>query len=521
MSITSPKPSRVEINVASNLIGTALTVLIGLALVPIYVRLLGIESYGLVGFYATVLAALQVLDLGLSPTINRELARLSAIPGYAERARDLVRSLEVPYWLLGLLIGAVIAFLASLISSRWLQASALPEETVRSAVVLMAGLFVLQWPVSLYQGGLLGLQRQPLLNVVGVGFALVRGLGAVLVLSCVWSSILAFFAWQLIATAAQVMTLAVVLWRSLPASPVRPRLRWGELKRIWRFAAGLSLIGTTGIILTQADKLVMSRLLDLDMFGYYALASVAGGSLAYVVGPVFNAVFPRFSSLVARGEGEALKALYHRATQFLAVILLPAASVLVIMPLDIMRVWTGNANAAASTHMIVALLAAGSALNGLMALPYALQLAHGWTSLGVWLNLALVAVMVPLIAWMGLHFGGPGAAAVWIMTNALYMVVGLPLTHRRLMPGEAWRWLTVDIGVPLLASVAVVLVCMRTFEPAAGRVQEGVQIGVVLLFSACGAALAAPMVREWSVARLHHIGAFAKAQLDRRSRGHQ
>lgn len=519
MGVSSPKPSRVEINVASNLIGTALTVLVGLAFAPIYVRLLGIESYGLVGFYATVLAALQVLDLGLSPTINRELARLSAIPGHAEKARDLVRSLEIPYCLLGLLIGALIAASAPLISSRWLQASGLPEATVQTAIVLMASLIVLQWPFSLYQGGLLGLQRLPLLNVVSVGYALIRGVGAVLVLSHVSTSILVFFAWQLVATAAQVITLAVVLWRCLPVSSTRPRLRWSDLKRVWRFATSLSLIGATGIILTQADKLVMSSQLGLEMFGYYALASVAGGSPAYVVAPVFSAIFPRFSALVARGEGEALMALYHRATQFLAVILLPVASVLVMMSLDFMRVWTGNADAAENTYTIVALLAAGSTLNGLMALPYALQLAHGWTSLGVRLNLALVAGMVPLVALMGRRFGGPGAAAVWIMTNALYMVVGVPLTHRRLMSGEAWRWLTVDVALPLLASTAVVFVCIQTFEPTGGRVQEAVRIGLVLLLSVCGAALAAPMVRQWTVLRVHYVWAFARAQLDRRPRG--
>jgi hypothetical protein len=128
--------------------------------------------------------------------------------------------------------------------------------------------------------------------------------------------------------------------------------------------------------------------------------------------------------------------------------------------------------------------------------------------------------MLPLVAWMGLQFGGPGAAAAWVITNALYMAVGVPLTHRRLMPGQAWRWLTVDVGLPLLASAAVVFVCIKTFEPSPGRVQEAVWIGVVLLFSVCGAALAAPIVRQWSVARLLYVAASVRATLDRRTRGH-
>ena len=51
---------------------------------PFYIKLLGIEAYGLVGFYVTLLAALQVLDLGISPTINREMARHSVRPDRTE-----------------------------------------------------------------------------------------------------------------------------------------------------------------------------------------------------------------------------------------------------------------------------------------------------------------------------------------------------------------------------------------------------------------------------------------------------
>jgi O-antigen/teichoic acid export membrane protein len=51
---------------------------IGLVFVPVYIRFLGIESYGPLGLYAALQGLACVLDLGLTTTINRELARLSA-----------------------------------------------------------------------------------------------------------------------------------------------------------------------------------------------------------------------------------------------------------------------------------------------------------------------------------------------------------------------------------------------------------------------------------------------------------
>jgi O-antigen/teichoic acid export membrane protein len=510
MSEAVRRPSRVEINVVANLLGTGAIVIIGLAFVPIYARLLGIEAYGLIGFNAALLGAAQILDLGLSPTINRELARISALPaGAAGIARDLVRTLEVPYWVLGLAVGACLALAAPSIAHQWLNVSSLPVASVQTAVVLMGVAFVLQWPISLYQGGLQGLQRQPLVNAINASFALFRNLGAVWILTAVSATVEGFFRWQVLAYGLQVVVLMVSLWLSLPDSPHRPRFSVAELRRIWRFTAGMSVIAVTGIILIQVDRVVLSRQLDLTDFGYYALASVVGMSLAYAVGPVFNAVFPRFSALVARDERQALTHLYHRSTQFLAVILLPAASTLAILAADIMRLWTGDASTAEQTHLVVSLLAVGSAINGLMTMPYALQLAHGWTSLGIRINIFLICLAVPAVVILGGRFGGPGAASIWIVTNAVYMIIGVPATHRRLMPGEARRWILVDVGGPLCASLAVVLAGRFLTDPLEGRLLEAARIGLILLTSVIAAILAAPMMRERSASFVRRLGAAA------------
>jgi len=73
--------------------------------IPIYIRFLGIEAFGLIGFYLVLQSLLQILDFGLSPTINRETARYSVQPDKAAEARDLVRTLEVVYWMVGIGIG--------------------------------------------------------------------------------------------------------------------------------------------------------------------------------------------------------------------------------------------------------------------------------------------------------------------------------------------------------------------------------------------------------------------------------
>ena len=43
-------------------------------------------------------AFLSLLDLGLSATVNREMARLSACSGKLKEMRDLLRTMEWAYW---------------------------------------------------------------------------------------------------------------------------------------------------------------------------------------------------------------------------------------------------------------------------------------------------------------------------------------------------------------------------------------------------------------------------------------
>ena len=65
-------------NLLAGLASSVWSALVGLAVVPFYLKYLGIEAYGLIGFFATTQAVLSLLDMGMAPTINREVARRSA-----------------------------------------------------------------------------------------------------------------------------------------------------------------------------------------------------------------------------------------------------------------------------------------------------------------------------------------------------------------------------------------------------------------------------------------------------------
>ena len=115
-------------NLLAGVLGSLLTTLVGLAVIPFYLSHLGIEAYGVIGFFVTAQALLQLLDMGVAPTVNREIARLTASNAIPE-ARKLLRTLEVINWSAATLIAVVILALAELVSAHWLQSQTLTSST--------------------------------------------------------------------------------------------------------------------------------------------------------------------------------------------------------------------------------------------------------------------------------------------------------------------------------------------------------------------------------------------------------
>jgi O-antigen/teichoic acid export membrane protein len=494
--------SVVKKNIAANFFGNVWTGLMGLIFVPLYIRFLGIEAYGLMGIFATLLAIFGLLDMGLGASMTREMARLSVHEEKAQDMRDLVRTLEIPYWVVGLLVSVIVILLSPLIAYRWVNAENLSPKSVETAITIMGLAIAFEWPISLYSGGLLGLQRQVLLNVITSVMATLRGVGALLILWLVSPTIEAFFWWQIVVSVAQTVLMAFSLRRSLPDTAETPRFRYQQIRNIWRFAAGMTGISVLATILMQLDKVILSRMLSLELFGYYTLASVVAMTLYRFSGPVFSATYPRLTNLVALGAAEEITRLYHDAAQFVSVAVFPAAVVVALFSEEILLLWTRSPVTVKHTHLLVTVLIAGTAINGILNIPYALQLAYGWTRLAFLGNLVSVLLLAPLVIALTKRYGALGAASVWVILNVGYILVSIPILHRRFLPAEKWRWYSVDVGLPFGVALLVAGAFRLILPMPVDNLALGFNIVMISAITLGATALATPVTRVWMQSRI-------------------
>src|SRR5712691_7622512 len=138
-SFSSSKMSRLAKNVSANLLANAWSTALALLLTPWYVRLLGVESYGLIGFYVSWVAMVGILDTGISATALREIAWLWARPDERRQAGTLLRSLEAAYWGIMVVLGTGLLTAAWWFGAGWFKSAALAPDVVRQALLLMTG----------------------------------------------------------------------------------------------------------------------------------------------------------------------------------------------------------------------------------------------------------------------------------------------------------------------------------------------------------------------------------------------
>ena len=451
-------PASLKANTLANIIGRASTGLMGFLFVPVYLKYLGAESYGLVGFWATLVGIFAVLDLGICATLNREMARLSVDPGSKTKMANLLYTLERINWGFAIVIGATVMSLAGPIARHWVNARELPIPIVQDALRLIGLMLILQWPYTLYSNGLNGLQRQVAQNVIAVSMTALRNIGVLGVLAWVSPTITAFFIWQIGGYLVQLMLSRHVLWRRIPRPYDPPRFQLRVLLPIRRFALSMSGISLVVMILTQADRIVLSKMIPLDQFGYYSLAAAVSGGLGMLVAPIATAVYPRLAQLVASADHLKIEEFYHNCCQIAAVSVLPVTIVVCLFSEEILLLWTGNSETTARVHLLVRVLVIGTGLNGLMNIPYALQLAYGWTSLALWSNAISVVLLVPAMVVLVWQWGPIGAAVTWVILNSGYVLFNIQVMHRRLLPGQQWRWYWKDVIMPAVAAAGVCVV---------------------------------------------------------------
>ena len=444
-------------NIIASYASQLYVILIGIVMVPMYIRYMGAEAYGLVGFYAMLQVWFNLLDMGLTPTMARETARFHGGATDALSYRRLVRALEGIFITVALIGGAAMFAASSYIARDWLKASQLPVVELQRAIQLIAVIIAMRWMCGLYRGAISGSERLVWLGNYNAFVATLRFIGVLPILMFVGVTPIIFFSYQFIIAVFELTGLLIYAYRILPYIPIGRRLpwSWAPLNPVIKLSLTIAVTSSIWVLVTQTDKLVLSKILPLDEYGYFTLSVLVASGVVVISRPISDAIMPRMTKLEAKGDHAGLISVYRQATQLVTIIASAASVTLIVCAEPLLWAWTGDRNLAQHAAPILRLYAIGNGILAVAAFPYYLQYAKGDLRLHLIGNAGFVVLLIPTIIWAASQYGGVGAGYVWVGSNLLVFIAWLPFIHRKFAPGLNLQWYFQDVLV--IAAVAVIV----------------------------------------------------------------
>jgi O-antigen/teichoic acid export membrane protein len=427
---------------------------IGLALltIPILIRIIGVEEYGLWTLAYAVIVMVGLAEAGLATTttvfVSQDLEK--------DDVDGLSQTLTVSFgamFVLATLAGIALYFGSEPVVSYFPK---LGESQQLSSVqaLQIGGLIV--W-ARLLQQVLVGVeqayQRYDLTNMLNTAQSLLFSLGMIVV-AWLGGKTVALMQWQAAATLAVLFSHVLVVW--LLVRGLNLRLIWDRKKglAVARYSTATWLASLGGVIFTQVDRLIVGALLGTTVLGVYAAITNITMQINTFSALPIQPMLPVISSFMVKQsiDQEMLQRQVKQALQINCLVALGMGSLLLILaPLVLHFILGGSPSSetvfafriATTIYALYSVNAVGFyVLFGANAVTECMivQLVSGCFSL------LLIAIGANTLGFLGAILGNSGYLGVWLLT--FFGMKKLDISTSLWM-----KW----INFPLLCFVSIVL----------------------------------------------------------------
>lgn len=346
-------------NVLSNYICTAFLGGSVLALYPIYINILGAKSWGVVSACLLVQSFMFFLDSGMAQIMPRDISR-------AINQTKVYCGYLFYYVMIAFFGGGVIFFCSKFLSLHWFNGVNNASQ-LECALKILSVQFFFQFLNNVNLGFWNGIQKQTIANKrLCVFFSLKHGLAFFLI--CLNKSPVSY-----------VLAFAAV-------SAIEFMYNYIDIKRLYikrhivfDFNESLNIVTTNwyfslsviiGVVASQLDRVLLSKYVSVEMFGYYSLAVQYGLAFLQFQYPIIRALIPAISNNVdAGGQYRVLKTSF----KFFACLSVPIFFVL-SYPYDILLFITRNEIFVSNTVNVFRLVLISVLMNYIYGFIYSLMI---------------------------------------------------------------------------------------------------------------------------------------------------
>ena len=429
--------SRLSKNIIYNLLGPVLLLVLGFVSVKYIFKRLGEDALGIIYFTAMVNTMLSaVLEMGICSTTVREVSgHFKSEPEYI---KNLIRTFSLFYWVAYALFGVVIFFLAPVLVEKWINLKTMDSATATYVLRILGIASLVALPKSFYTSLFRGLQRMEFNNFIDVSTSGLQQFGTILILA-LGGNLFYVVYWYAACYCLRIFIYLAVSGHFFTVQALVPGFSAKVVRRNLGFASRMMSISIFATIHTQADKVIISKLLPIGTVGYYGVAygNVSKGTL--LTGAISQAAFPSFSALFKAGDRTGLMSQYRKLQDLLCFGIVP---IFAIIPFALLPLFSYLLNEEAARLLLLptTLLCVGFYMNGTLNVPYVFSLAVGKPGIAVRKNLYALFVVSPVTVLLIYYLGLTGAGLSWVFYHIFSYFYSVPRMCRECMEIRVWSW---------------------------------------------------------------------------------
>jgi O-antigen/teichoic acid export membrane protein len=441
----------------------------------------GVEGYGVITFYSVLMSLMHFADAGLSGTLTREFAREEPYSGYK---RDFLKTFETVYLGIAIIVFVVIFFFSGFIVDHFLKSNIIPHSDLVICVKLMAIIMAFHFMSTLYEGGLIGLQKQILEGSLNIGYSILRGV-VVLIPLMFCPNVNVFIAWQLLSMIVLFIVKRICLVRIINVKNERAFFRFDYLKNVWRYALGLFIMAIVAALNTQLDKLVTGNLLSLESLGYYSIAGTLGAAVLTIANALCTAFYPELTRLVSVGDRiQIIKPFL--LFSFIVSLVTSAIGISVFFYCDdLLSIWTRDIAIVEHATIPAMILVLGNIAVSLQYSTYYLAMANGHTKTNIILSSCSLLLMAPSVYILTKLFGLNATPIPYLVINSIATVLMAIILINKFLKGTLKQWF-VDSFLPVIVSFLIVaptsFIVKRFCDNSFVRILFACIIGIICLY---------------------------------------
>ncbi len=406
--------------------------IVALITTPILTRHLGPERFGIWILVGSVIAYVQLLNLGFGGAVVSAIARVSA----ADDQDGLERTLNSSFFLLLALgvVALVVSIIAALIIPVALHLNGSLERTAQALMLLLGLDMAVSIPMDTFGCGLVALQRYDLLNATLIFVAVAQAVAWTLVLASGGGLLALGIVTVGIGLAGQ-LARYVLLRRLVPGFSLSPSLVDRALVRSLAGPARWFALGDTiEAFRDYTSVLVLGVVRNVSTAGVFAVGDKLASLGTSVGAPLAAPLFPHAAALVGRGEIDELGPAARTASRLTTGVTLPSCLVVVVLARPALVAWVGPTYERASHAVVILAIAFGLRSLGTAAAKFVSG--SGGQRLIALTSLAEVTTQIVLTAVLGEYFGINGVAfAILASVVVVELGITLPLLAKRLGMG--------------------------------------------------------------------------------------